>query len=393
MKIIDYINTNFSIGKKLFYNKWEIDYSDCKNRADLDMVKIYYLPLSIKLKHDFDLDEFEKALNSSLENLPKWFKDKIKCEKDDHIPYIEYFDGFKKSLETFEFNLAYAKGMRDCLDGYFKIDKDVKFSDFADFLHNFSLHYEKVLLKDEKQLIAYYKSSNQIRAVIKERLNDDCVSFIDYEESPCALLAASYSSFIDLQCGFDLDNLFDIMETGYEGVECYAFENGYSIDGDGFTNTNLINVSSKNYLPKKISFYNYCYKNVKKFDVFKFSKAVLCNEALIKWIDAGICAFENYYVEKDNDEYYLVNDDEKIKLNNKPRWCDIKGLKVLNHDDSKWQERMQNYKIAYKNRLNRMLKWLEDDIKECGSKDKINLKEQIINTKNKLKELENLIDF
>lgn len=58
MEIIDYINTNFSIGKKLFYNKWEIDYGDCKNRVDLDMVKIYYLPLSIKLKHDFDLDEF-----------------------------------------------------------------------------------------------------------------------------------------------------------------------------------------------------------------------------------------------------------------------------------------------------------------------------------------------
>lgn len=39
----------------------------------------------------------------------------------------------KKSFEIFEFNLSYAKGMRDCLDGYFKIDKDVKFSDFADF--------------------------------------------------------------------------------------------------------------------------------------------------------------------------------------------------------------------------------------------------------------------
>lgn len=386
MKIIDYINANFSIGKKLFYNKWEIDYSDCKNRADLDMVKIYYLPLSIKLKHDFDLDEFEKALNSSLENLPKWFKDKIKCEKDDHIPYVEYFDGFKKSLETFEFNLSYAKGMRDFLDGYFTIDKDIKFSDIADFLHNFSLHYEKVLPKDEKQLIAYY--SNQIRAVIEERFNDDCVSFIDYEESPCALLAASYSSFIDLQCGFDLDNLFDIMETGYEGVECYAFENGYCLSYGDFENKNLINISNKDYLPKKIRFIS----NI-SFDVFKFSKAVLCNEALIKWIDAGICAFENYYVEKDNDEYYLVNDDEKIKLNNKLRWCDIKGLNVLNHDNSKWQERMQNYKIAYKNRLNRKLKWLEDDINEYSGKDKIDFKRQIIDTKNKLKKLENLIDF
>lgn len=386
MKIINYINTNFSIGKKLFYNKWEIDYSDCKNRVNLDMVKIYYLPLSIKLKHDFDLDEFEKVLNSSLESLPKWFKDKIKCEKDDHIPYVEYFDGFKKSLETFEFNLSYAKGMRDFLDGYFTIDKDIKFSDIADFLHNFSLHYEKVLPKDEKQLIAYY--SNQIRAVIEERFNDDCVSFLDYEESPCALLAASYSSFIDLQCGFDLDNLFDIMETEYEGVECYAFENGYCLSYGDFENKNLINISNKDYLPKKIRFIS----NI-SFDVFKFSKAVLCNEALIKWIDAGICAFENYYVEKEDNEYYLVNDDEKIKLNNELRWCDIKGLNVLNYDDSKWQERMQNYKIAYKNRLNRTLKWLEDDIKECGGKDKINLKEQIINIKNKLKELENLIDF
>lgn len=144
-----------------------VDYSDCKNRANLDIVRICYLPLSIKLNHDFDLDEFEKALNSSLESLLKWFKDKIKCEKDDHIPYVEYFYEFKKTFETFEFNLAYAKGMRDCLDGYFKIDKDVKFSDIADFLHNFSLYYEKVLPKDEKQLIAYYKNSNQIRAVIE----------------------------------------------------------------------------------------------------------------------------------------------------------------------------------------------------------------------------------
>lgn len=189
-----------------------------------------------------------------------------------------------------------------------------------------------------------------------------------------------------------LDNLFDIMETGYEGVECYAFENGYSIDGDGFTNTNLINVSSKNYLPKKISFYNYCYKNVKKFDVFKFSKAVLYNEALVKWIDAGVCAFENYYVEKEDNEYYLVCDDKKIRLDDELRWCDIKGLNVLKHDNSEWQERVQNYKTAYKTRLNRKLKWLEDDINEYSGKDKIDFKRQIIDTKNKLKNLENL-DF
>lgn len=62
MKVIEYINQNFSIGKRLFYGKWELDYGDCKNRASLDKIELYYHPLSIKLEHDFDLDEFGVAL-------------------------------------------------------------------------------------------------------------------------------------------------------------------------------------------------------------------------------------------------------------------------------------------------------------------------------------------
>lgn len=181
MNIIDYINANFSIGKRLFYGKWELDYGDCKNRASLNEIKLYYHPLSIRLEYDFDLDIFGEALNLSIENLLDWFKAEIKCEKDDNLPYVEYFEGFKKSLETYEFNLSYASGMRDFLDGFFKIDKSVCFCDIADFLNNFSLHYEKVLPQNESKLIAYYENSNQIRAVIESRINNDCVNFVDYE--------------------------------------------------------------------------------------------------------------------------------------------------------------------------------------------------------------------
>lgn len=175
------------------------------------------------------------------------------------------------------------------------------------------------------------------------------MSFLDYEESPCALVDAGCAN-LDWS---NLDNLFNIDISGYVGIEGYMFD-----DFEPFSDDNqkplLVSIKNEDYLPKRLRFYYEC--DGKKLNVFKFSKAVLCNEALIKWIDAGICAFENYYVEKDNDEYYLVNDDEKIKLNDELRWCDIKGLNVLNHDNSKWQERMQNYKIAYKNRLNRTLK-------------------------------------
>lgn len=389
MKIIDYINANFSIGKRLFYGKWELNYGDCKNRTSLNEINLYYHPLSIRLEQDFDLDIFGKALNLSLENLPDWFKSEIKCEKDDSLPYVEYFEGFKKSLETYEFNLSYASGMRDCLDGFFKIDKSVCFCDIADFLNNFSLHYEKVLPQNESKLIAYYENSNQIRAVIDGRINNDCVNFVDYKETPCALIAASYSNFVDLQCGFDLDNVFDIMETGYEGVEGYVFEDGYCLSYGKFKNKNLINISNREHLPKKITFYNYDYGEDRSLNVVKFSKAVLCNEPIIKWIEAGIRAFEEYLVQKTDNGYYLISDDEEIKLDDSLRWCDLKGLKVIDESDV-WSEREKNYQIAYKIILNRRIKYLEDKIKTPNSKDKASLQRQLIKTKDELKKFEDM---
>lgn len=96
MKFVDYIKANFSFRKEIFYGKWELRKRDCQNINNVNQVYLHYGPLSISVDKNLDLDEFEKALNSSLESLPKWFKDKIKCEKDDCIPYVEYFYEFKK---------------------------------------------------------------------------------------------------------------------------------------------------------------------------------------------------------------------------------------------------------------------------------------------------------
>lgn len=387
MKIIDYINKNFSIGKRLFYGKWELNYGDCKNRANLNKVSFYYSPLSITLEHDFDLDEFGTVLNLSLENLPDWFKDKIKCKKDDNLPYVEYFDGFKKSLNDYNFNLAYASGMRDFLNGFFRIDKSVCFCDVADFLHNFGLHYEKVLPKNESKLIAYYENSNQIRAVIDGRLYDEYVNFIDYEESPCAMISYSYA-FSELECYLDLDNLFDISISGYSGVEGYAFGDDFDISEGEIENPNLINVSNRDYLPKKITFYNYDYGEERTLNIFKFSKAVLCNEPIIKWIEAGIRVFEEYLVEKIDDNYYLVSDDEKIKLDDSLRWCDLKGLKALD-ESYVWQERVKNYKTSGAIIKQKTLLKLEEKLKATKDIEKIKeIKRHINQIQSKLEGIE-----
>ncbi|WP_267525453.1 hypothetical protein [Campylobacter sp. MG1] len=91
-------------------------------------------------------------------------------------------------------------------------------------------------------------------------------------------------------------------------------------------------------------------------------------------------------MQKTDNGYYLVSDDEEIKLDDSLRWCDLKGLKAIDESDV-WSERERNYQISYKIRLNRRIKWLEDKIKTPNNKDKASLQRQLIKTKDELKKV------